>query len=120
MIIAPSQVQHEIARVMDDEDFLPLREQDFADICPNPTWGIHVSAQCIGALIILSRICLEQVLVSMKELKGIIVYIRGSSLTMNDISKIDGMVPRAQSFKRGLGCKNASEIDIWLFAEELQ
>ncbi len=56
----------------------------------------------------------------MKELKGIIVYIRGSSLTMNDISKIDGMVPRAQRFKRGLGCKNASEIDIWLFAEELQ
>jgi hypothetical protein len=120
MIIAPSQVQHEIARVMDDEDYLPLLEQDFADICPNPTWGIHVSAQSIDALIILSRICLEQVLVSKKELKGIIVYIRGSSLTMNDFSKIDGMVPRAQRFKRGLGCKTASGIDIWLFAEELQ
>ena len=120
MIIEPSQIKYEIARVVEDEDYLRLREQDFADICPNPTWGIHVSAQSVDALIILSRICLEQVLVSKKELKGIIVYIRGSSLTMNDFSKIDGMVPRAQRFKRGLGRKYAQGIDIWFFAEEVQ
>ena len=120
MIIEPSQIKYEIARVVEDEDYLRLREQDFADICPNPTWGIHVSAQSIDALIILSRICLEQVLVSKKELKGIIVYIRGSSLTMNDFSKIDGMIPRAQRFKRGLWFKTASGIDIWIFAEVLQ
>lgn len=105
MIIEPSQIKYEIARVVEDEDYLRLREQDFADICPNPTWGIHVSAQSIDALIILSRICLEQVLVSKKELKGIIVYIRGSSLTMNDFSKIDGMIPRAQRFRGDCGVK---------------
>ena len=113
MIIEPSQIKHEIARIVDDEGYLPLQEQDFADICPNPTWGIHVSAQSIDALIILSRICLEQVLVSKKELKGIIVYIRGSSLTMNDISKIDTMIPYARRFKMGLGYKSAPEIDIF-------
>lgn len=118
MIIEPSQIKYEIARVVEDEDYLRLREQDFADICPNPTWGIHVSAQSIDALIILSRICLEQVLVSKKELKGIIVYIRGSSLTMNDISKIDTMIPHARRFKMGLGYNSAPEIDIWIFAEE--
>ena len=120
MIIEPSQIKYEIARVVEDEDYLRLREQDFADICPNPTWGIHVSAQSIDALIILSRICLEQVLVSKKELKGIIVYIRGSSLTMADVSRIDGMTPRARSFKRGLGRKYTPGIDIWFFAEEVQ
>lgn len=118
MIIEPSQIKYEIARIVEDEDYLRLREQDFADICPNPTWGIHVSAQSIDALIILSRICLEQVLVSKKELKGIIVYIRGSSLTMNDISKIDTMIPYARRFKMGLGYKSAPENDIWIFAEE--
>ena len=120
MIIELSQIKYEIARVVEDEDYLRLREQDFADICPNPTWGIHVSAQSIDALIILSRICLEQVLVSKKELKGIIVYIRGSSLTMADVSRIDGMTPRARSFKRGLGRKYTPGIDIWFFAEEVQ
>ena len=118
MIIEPSQIKHEIARIVDDEGYLPLQEQDFADICPNPTWGIHVSAQNVDALIILSRICLEQVLVSKKELIGIIVYILCSSLTMNDISKIDTMIPYARRFKMGLGYKSAPEIDIWIFAEE--
>ena len=120
MIIEPSQVQHEIARVVGDEGCLPLRDQDFADICPNPTWGIHVCAQCVDALIVLSRICLAQVLVREKELNGIIVYICGCSLTMNDISKIDGIVPHAQRFKRGLGRNYAPGYDIWLFAEEVQ
>jgi hypothetical protein len=120
MIIEPGQIQHEIARVVGDEGYLPLRNQDFTDICPNPSWGIHVCAQSVDALIVLSRICLEQVLVSKKELKSIIVYIRGSSLTMNDISKIDGMTPHAQRFKRGLGRKYAQGIDIWFFAEEVQ
>lgn len=120
MIIEPGQILHEIARVVGDEGYLPLRNQDFTDICPNPSWGIHVCAQSVDALIVLSRICLEQVLVSKKELKSIIVYIRGSSLTMNDISKIDGMIPRAQRFKRGLGRKYAQGIDIWFFAEEVQ
>lgn len=120
MIIEPGQIQHEIARVVGDEGYLPLRNQDFTDICPNPSWGIHVCAQSVDALIVLSRICLEQVLVSKKELKCIIVYIRGSSLTMNDISKIDGMIPHAQRFKRDLGRKYAQGIDIWFFAEEVQ
>lgn len=120
MIIEPGQIQHEIARVVGDEGYPPLRNQDFTDICPNPSWGIHVCAQSVDALIVLSRICLEQVLVSKKELKCIIVYIRGSSLTMNDISKIDGMIPHAQRFKRGLGRKYAQGIDIWFFAEEVQ
>ena len=120
MIIEPSQLKYEISRGVEDEDYLRLREQDFADICPNPTWGIHVRSQSVDALIVLSRICLEQVLVSKKELTVIIIYIRGSSLTMNDISKIDTMTPHARRFKRGLGYKSAPEIDIWLFAEELQ
>ena len=120
MIIEPGQIQHEIARGVSDEGYLPLRNQDFTDICTNPSWGIHVCAQSVDVMIVLSRICLEWVLVCKKELKGIIVYIRGSSLTMNDFSKIDGMIPRAQRFKRGLGCKTASGIDIWLFAKELQ
>lgn len=120
MIIEPSQIQNEIARVVSDEGYLPLRSHDFMDICPNPSWGIHVCAQSVDAMIVLSRICLEQVLVSKKELKGIIVYIRGSSLTMADVSRIDGMTPRARSFKRGLGRKYTPEIDIWFFAEEVQ
>lgn len=120
MIIKPKHIHHEIARVVGDEGYLPLRNQDFTDICPNPSWGIHVCAQSVDALIVLSRICLEQVLVSKKELKCIIVYIRGSSLTMNDISKIDGMIPHAQRFKKGLGRKYAQGIDIWFFAEEVQ
>ena len=120
MIIEPGQIQHEIVRIVSDEGYLPLRNQDFTDICPNPSWGIHVCAQSVDALIVLSRICLEQVLVSKKELKCIIVYIRGSSLTMNDISKIDGMIPHAQRFKRGLERKYAQGIDIWFFAEEVQ
>ena len=119
MIIAPSQIQHEIAQVVEYEGYLPLREQDFEDICPNPTWGIHVSAQSVDALVVLSRICLEQVLVSKKDLIGIIVYIRSSSLTMNDISKIDTMIPHARRFKMGLGYNSAPEIDIWFFAEEV-
>ena len=120
MIIEPGQIQHEIARVVSDEGYLPLRNQDFTDICPNPSWGIHVCAQSVDALIVLSKICLEQVLVSKKELKGIIVYIRGSSLTMADVSKIDGMTPRARNFKRGFGRKYTPGIDIWFFAEEVQ
>ena len=120
MIIEPSQIQHEIARIVDDEGYLPLRNQDFTDICPNPTWGIHVSSQSVDALIVLSRICLEQVLVSKKELKGIIEYLRGSSLTMADVSRIEGMTPHAQRFKRGLGRKYAPGIDIWFIAEEVQ
>ena len=99
MIIDPGQIQHEIARGVSDEGYLPLRNHDFTDICPNPSWGIHVCAQSVDAMIVLSRICLEWVLVCEKELKGIIVYIRGSSLTMNDFSKIDGMIPRAQRFR---------------------
>lgn len=120
MIIEPGQIQHEIARVVGDEGYLPLRNQDFTDICPNPSWGIHVCAQSVDALIVLSKICLEQVLVSKKELKGIIVYIRGSFLTMADVFRIDGMTPRARSFKRGLGRKYTQGIDIWFFAEEVQ
>ena len=120
MIIEPGQIQHEIARVVSDEGYLPLRNLDFRDICPNPSWGIHVCAQSVDALIVLSKICLEQVLVSKKELKGIIVYIRGSFLTMADVSRIDGMTPRARSFKRGLGRKYTPGIDIWFFAEEVQ
>ena len=87
MIIEPAQIQYEIARVVGDEGYLPLRNLDFRDICPNPSWGIHVCAQSVDALIVLSKICLEQVLVSKKELKGIIVYIRGSFLTMADVSR---------------------------------
>ena len=120
MIIEPGQIQHEIARVVSDEGYLPLRNQDFTDICPNPSWGVHVCAQSVDAMIVLSRICLERVLVCKKELKGIIVYIRGSSLTMADVSRIDGMTPRARSFKRGLGRKYTPGIDIWFFAEEVQ
>ena len=120
MIIEPSQIQNEIARVVSDEGYLPLRRHDFMDICPNPSWGVHVSSQSVDALIVLSRICLEQVLVSKKELKGIIVYLRGSSLTMADFSRIDGMTPHAQRFKRGLGRKYAPGIEIWFVAEEVQ
>lgn len=68
----------------------------------------------------LSRIYLEQVLVSKKDFKGIIIYICGSSLTMRDISQIDAMMPHVRRFKRGLGRKYATDIDIWLFAEEVQ
>ncbi len=120
MIIPQNQIQYEIAQVVGYEGYVQLRNHDFTDICPNPTWGIHVRAQSVDVLIVLSRIYLEQVLVSKKELKGTIVYICGSSLTMNDISKIDGIVPRAQRFKRGLGRKYAPGIDIWIFAEEVQ
>lgn len=121
MIMEPSQIQHEMARVLNDESYLQLKIEDFADICPNPTWGIHVHMRSIDALIVIVKICLELVRVGRKELRGIIVYIRGLSLTMGNLARIDSILPRAQRFKRGLGSKtNGPEAEIWIFAEVLQ
>ena len=121
MIIEPSQIQHEMARVLNDESYLQLKIEDFADICPNQTWGIHVHMRSIDALIVIVKICLELVRVGRKELRGIIIYIRGSSLTMGNLARIDSILPRAQRFKRGLGSKtNGPEVEIWIFAEVLQ
>ena len=67
------------------------------------------------------KIYLELVLADKKELNGIIVYIRVSSLMMGDISGIDDILPCAQRFRRGLGfTSDGTEIEIWIFAEELQ
>ena len=121
MIIEPSQIKHEIARVVSEKAYIQLRNQDFVDICPNPTWGIHVCMQGIDALLVVVKIYLEQVTVDKKELKGIIVYIRASSLTMNDLTRINSIMPRAHEIKRGLGFKpESTETEIWIFTEELQ
>ena len=75
----------------------------------------------IDALIVVVKIYLELVLADKKELSSIIVYIRGSSLTMGDLSRIDGILPCAQRFRRGLGfTSDGTETEIWIFAEVLQ
>lgn len=51
MIIEQNRIKREIARVVSGEGYLPLQEQDFVDICPNPTWGIHVRAQSVDVLL---------------------------------------------------------------------
>ena len=73
MIIEPSQIKYEIAWVVNDKAYIQLSMQDFADTCPNPTWGIHVYNRSIDALIVVVKIYLELVLADKKELKGIIV-----------------------------------------------
>lgn len=40
---------------------------------------------------------------------------------MGDLSRIDDILPCAQRFRRGLGfTSDGTEIEIWIFAEELQ
>ena len=121
MIIGQSQIKHEIARVVSDKAYIQLSMQDFADTCPNPTCGIHVCMRSIDALIVVVMIYLELVVADKKELNSIIVYIRGSSLMMGDLSRIDDILPCAQRFRRGLGfTSDGTEIEIWIFAEVLQ
>ena len=118
MIIGPDNIQCEIARVISDEGYFALRNQDFIEICPNPTWGIHVDMKNIEALIIIVKIYLELLRADKNELKGIIAYIRGSSLTMEDITRIDSIIPKAHRFRRGIGFKTDGQgIEIWIFAQ---
>ena len=121
MITDPDQIQAAISQVISDDSYIHLQAKDFADICPNPTWGIHVHMRNIDALMMIVKIYLEILLAGGKELRGIIVYIRGSSLTMEGLSRIDGIIPSAQRFKRGLGFKDdGGDNEIWIFAEALQ
>lgn len=51
MIIEPSQIKYEIAWVVSDKSYIQLSMQDFADTCPNPTWGnpcLYAKHRCLN------------------------------------------------------------------------
>ena len=119
MITDTEQIQKEMLHIISDSSYIPIRTEDFTDICPNITWAIHICSQSIDVLV--EQLNLELAQVGKKGLNGIIVYIRCASLTMADLSRINDIIPNALRFKRGLGFDPGGEHnEIWLFAEEKQ
>ena len=122
MITHTEQIQKEMLHIVSDSSYIPIRTEDFTDICPNITWAIHICSQSIDVLVEKLNLELAQVAKkSKKRLNGIIAYIRSASLTMADLSRINDTIPSALRFKEGLEFDpRGVDNEIWLFAEEKQ
>ena len=120
MITDTEQIQKEMLHIVSDSSYIPIRTEDFTDICPNITWAIHICSQNIDVLVEKLNFELTQVAnKSKKSLNGIIAYIRIASLTMADLSRINDTIPRPLRFKEGLEFDpRGVDNEIWLFAEE--
>ena len=110
------QIMKAIAQIAAEEAFIPLREEHFTEVCPNPAWAAHVSGRSAGEAV--GRLGRELAQAGPGEPGGLIAYIRTDSMTLADLSRIDGMLPRAPRFRRGLALlPDGSGTDIWIFAD---
>lgn len=118
MITDPEQVKKAVEYITGRKSYIPVREEDFDDICPDPQWFIYVRARSVSELVAQLKQELEQL--ETGRWRGTVVFIQGAAgLTMDGLNSILESIPYAPRTRRGLDLRPSSpENEIWLFAEE--
>lgn len=104
-----------VAQIAGEDAYIRLRDEDFAHACPAPAWAVHVRGQSPGD--VMARLEQELAQADIGELEGIVAYIRTASMTLAELAGIDGLLPHARRFRRGLAfLPDGSGTDVWIFA----
>ncbi|MBR5736920.1 MAG: hypothetical protein IKX60_09050 [Bacteroidales bacterium] len=109
------QVAEAIAEIVAQKAYVPLRETDFREVCPNP-YMIHVVAADSDSAVRQIEHDINEL--GLKNWSGVIVFMQGSSLSLSDIDWLDKVIPRAARFRRGLGSPEYEGVEVWIFLQE--
>lgn len=120
MIKDKDTIRMAIAEIVGEESYIRLRAEDFAEVCPNPAWAVHVTGKDTDDL--LGQLVQELEQADGGKLYGTVAYIRTSftsSLTMSDLARIDAMLPCALRRRKGIAfIPDGAGTEIWFIADE--
>ena len=120
MIKDKDTIRMAIAEIVGEESYIRLRAEDFAEVCPNPAWAVHVTGKDTDDL--LGQLVQELEQADGGKLYGTAAYIRTSftsSLTMSDLARIDAMLPCALRRRKGIAfIPDGAGTEIWVIADE--
>lgn len=116
MITDQEQISIAISAILRKSDAaLPISEDDFIRVCPDPEWAVCIIERSVGkACAMLKKEFSED---RVGNAKGIVLFIQSVILTMGDLNRIDGLLPSVDRFVRGLDFHRPSggELEIWVF-----
>ena len=105
-----------VSQIAGEAAYIRLRDEDFAHACPAPAWAIHVCGQSAGD--VMARLEQELAQAGTGEPDGLVAYIRTASMTLAELTRIDGLLPHARRFRRGLAfLPDGSGTEVWIFAD---
>lgn len=112
----PEQIEIAVEQVIGKEAYIPISKETIREVCPHPSLAILVSAQDADEAVVSLREAWEQV--GSPSPSGLVVFIRSSFLTMDDLSRILAAMPRVERLRRGLDYSRpgAPKIEIWIIA----
>ena len=96
----PEQIENTVDQVIGRKAYLPISKDAFREACPHPSLAILVSAEDADEAVASLREAWEQA--GNPSTSGLVVFIRGSFLTMDDLSRILAATPRIERSRRGL------------------
>ena len=96
----PGQIEIAIEQVIGKEAYIPISRDAFQEACPHPSLALLVSAADADEAVAGLREAWEQA--GSPSPDGLVVFILGSFLTMDDLSRILAALPQAERIRKGL------------------
>lgn len=108
-----------VDEVLCRDQYITLSREDFNEVCPRPEALVHVVSPIAGVAV--RELCRELSGVDGSRWGGMVAYIEGAGLTMDQLGEIVGALPAVERTRKGLGFGDldGSGVEVWIFLESV-